>query len=462
MIIDTHAHVDMEQFNEDREDTIERARESGVEYILNVGCDIASSERSIELSEKYDFIYATAGIHPHDVKDVDDNTYLALKELHTHPKVIAFGEMGLDFFKNYSPHDIQITHFRKQIELALELGKPIIVHCRDAKEETIKILSDYYPKNGQKSGIFHCFSGDLELAEKGLEMGFYISFAGPVTFKKNQELQTVAKVIPPDRLFAETDSPYLSPVPKRGKRNEPAHVNHTAQFLADLRGVTIQDLERTMSLNFFELFGIGSEAASGTVSYKIRNSLYLNLTQRCTNSCVFCSRITRPVVQGYNLKLIREPSPNELWESVGDPNSYDEVVFCGFGEPTLRLDAIKEVAKKIKEAGGKTRLNTNGHGNVINKRNILPELKGLIDSVSVSLNADSSEAYDEICVPLPSFRNGIYEKVKEFIEESKKYIPDVQASIVTHQNNVDENRCEEITKNELDVNWRARRFNMVG
>jgi len=248
----------------------------------------------------------------------------------------------------------------------------------------------------------------------------------------------------------------------RGKRNEPAFVNHTAEKLAEIRGVNIDDLERTAKLNFYELFGIGENAESGTVAYVIRNSLYLNLTQRCTANCVFCTRLTRPVVQGYNLQLKREPTAQEIWEAIDDPTKYDEVVFCGYGEPTLRLDAVKEVARKIKSAGGKTRLNTNGHGNVIHKRNILPELKGLIDSVSVSLNADNSSAYDEVVQPLPSFRNGIYDEVKKFIAEAKKYIPEVQATIVTHQKDVDETQCEDMAENEFGVKYRARRHNIVG
>jgi TatD DNase family protein len=248
----------------------------------------------------------------------------------------------------------------------------------------------------------------------------------------------------------------------RGKRNEPAFVNFTAQTLAEVRGLTLDDLHRAAELNFFELFGIGTNAKTGTVAYQIRNSLYLNLTTRCTNDCVFCSRLTRPVVQGYNLKLDREPSAEEVWEAVGDPKKYDEVVFCGYGEPTLRLDVLKTVAAKIKAAGGRVRLNTNGHGNVIHKRNILPELKGLVDEVSVSLNTDSSETYDEVCRPLPSFRGRIYDEIRTFIQEAKKYIPDVQATIVTHQEGVDESRCEDIVKKEFDVNYRPRRYNLVG
>ena len=233
-------------------------------------------------------------------------------------------------------------------------------------------------------------------------------------------------------------------------------------MVAEVRGLRVEDVQRTTELNFFELFGIGKNAPTGTVSYQIRNSLYLNLTTRCTDDCVFCTRLTRPVVQGYNLKLDREPTAQEVWESIDDPTKYDEVVFCGYGEPTLRLDVVKEVAKKIKAAGGRVRLNTNGHGNVINKRNILPELQGLIDEVSVSLNTDTSEAYDEICRPLPAFRNGIYDKIKEFIAEAKKYIPKVQATIVTQQKDVDETACEEIVKKEFGVDYRTRRYNMVG
>lgn len=463
MIIDTHAHIDMGVYDHDRAEVIQRARDNGVDYILNVGCDIESSLRSVELAERYEFIYSTAGVHPHDVKTINKNTYSKLRELLSHPKMVALGEIGLDFYKNYSPQKQQKEHFRKQVELACELKKPIIIHCRDASEDTIAILSDYFPKDpAAHSGIFHCFAGDQSLSEKALEMGFYISFSGSITFKKSDELRAVVKTVPADRLFVETDCPFLTPVPLRGKRNEPFYVHHTAQMVADIRGLNIKDVQRTTALNFFELFGIGKDSKTGKVSYQIRNSLYLNLTTRCTADCSFCTRLTRPVVQGYNLKLDREPTVKEVWESIDNCTKYDEIVFCGYGEPTLRLEVIKEVSKKIKAAGGKVRLNTNGHGNIINKRNILPELKGLIDSVSVSLNADTAEAYDEIVRPLPGLRSGIYEKVREFIEDAKNYIPNVQATIVTHQKGVNEAECEDISRNKFGVNYRPRRYNIVG
>lgn len=462
MMIDTHAHIDMDSYDEDREATIQRARDHGVRYIVNIGCDVVSSQRSVELTEHYDFIYATAGVHPHDTKNINGTTYDELRILLDHPKVIALGEIGLDYFKNYSPQDVQRRHFRKQIELAKELNKPIIIHSREAKEDMIAILSDYYDDPNGKSGIFHCFSGDQELADAALAMGFYISFAGTVTFKNADNLRQIAKTIPADRLFAETDCPFMAPVPNRGKRNEPAFVNHTAEKLAEVRGLKIEDVERTMELNFYDLFGVGESAKTGTVSYQIRNSLYLNLTQRCTANCVFCTRLTKPIVQGYNLALDREPTAQEVWDAIDDVKKYEEIVFCGYGEPTLRLDVIKEVAKKIKDAGGRVRVNTNGHGNVINKRNILPELKGLVDEISISLNADNSEAYDEVAQPLPSFRGMIYDEIKTFIAEAKKYIPVVQATIVTHQEDVDEAKCEDIVKKEFGVHYRARRYNIVG
>ena len=195
MIIDTHAHLDMVDFAQDQDEVIRRALENGVGYILNIGCDVESSRRSVELAEQYDFIYATAGIHPHDVKSVNRFTYSDLDTLMAHPKVVAVGECGLDYFKNYSPQDLQRIHFRSQVELARELDKPLIIHCRDAKEDILAILSEHYPADDKaRSGIFHCFSGDQELAEKALEMGFYLSFSGSVTFKKSEELRSVVAI----------------------------------------------------------------------------------------------------------------------------------------------------------------------------------------------------------------------------------------------------------------------------
>ena len=305
----------------------------------------------------------------------------------------------------------------------------------------------------------HCFTGNWFEAKAYLDLGFYISFAGPITYPYADKLRKVVKSIPTNRLLIETDCPYLAPQQMRGKRNEPAYVRHVAEKVAEVKGLTVEDIERVIRLNVHNLFGIGDVNEIGRVTYKIRNSLYLNITNRCTNECYFCARTTDPWVQGYNLRLEDEPLSEDILKEIGDPKRYDEVVFCGYGEPTLRLNIIEEVSKKVKEMGGKIRLNTNGHGNLINKRNILPELKGLVDTISVSIDAEDSEKYNKICHPV--FKNGTYEAVKEFIMEAKKYISEVIATIVDVPE-VDEEKCKEIAEKELGVKFRERRYNVVG
>ena len=456
-LIDTHAHLEMPQFDGDRDEVIKRTVESGISLIIDVGSDLKGSRTALELARRYDFIYASAGIHPHEVKGVTIETYKEIRELLSDPKVVAVGEIGLDYYKDYSPRDIQQREFINQIRIAKEFKKPVIVHSRDAREDTLKILKD--EKVSEIGGIMHCFSGDEEMARRCMDMGFYISFAGPVTYPNADKLRKVVKSIPTNRLLTETDCPYLAPQQMRGKRNEPAYVRYVAEKIAEVKGLSLEDIERIIELNVYNLFRIGRPDKMGRRTYKIRNSLYLNITNRCTNKCFFCTRISDPWVQGYNLRLEGEPSAEDIIKEIGDPKVYDEVVFCGYGEPTLRLNIIKEVSKKIKELGGKIRLNTNGHGNLINKRNILPELKGIIDTISISLNAEDNEKYNKICHPI--FKNGTYEAVKEFIREAKKYIPDVVATIVDVPE-VDEEKCKEIAEKELGVKFRERRYNIVG
>ena len=456
-LIDTHAHLEMPQFDGDRDEVIKRTVESGISLIIDVGSDLSGSRTALELARRYDFIYASAGIHPHEVKGVTIETYKEIRELLSDPKVVAVGEIGLDYYKDYSPRDIQQREFINQIRIAKEFKKPVIVHSRDAREDTLKILKD--EKVSEIGGIMHCFSGDEEMAKICMDMGFYISFAGPVTYPNADKLRKVVKSIPTNRLLTETDCPYLAPQQMRGKRNEPAYVRYVAEKIAEVKGLSLEDIERIIELNVYNLFRIGRPDKMGRRTYKIRNSLYLNITNRCTNECFFCTRISDPWVQGYNLRLEGEPSAEDIIKEIGDPKVYDEVVFCGYGEPTLRLNIIKEVSKKIKEIGGKIRLNTNGHGNLINKRNILPELKGIIDTISISLNAEDNEKYNKICHPI--FKNGTYEAVKEFIREAKKYIPEVVATIVDVPE-VDEEKCKEIAEKELGVKFRERRYNIVG
>jgi TatD DNase family protein len=474
-MIDTHCHLEMDAFDEDREDVIKRAREAGLEAIITIGSDFEGCKGAVELAEKYDFIYASVGIHPHEAKDFSEDIFNQIKAWATNrsqkpevrspnknselrnpnsklSKIVAIGEIGLDYHYDHSPREIQRDVFRKQLYYAKEVNLPVIIHSREAKKDTLKILEE----SGITKGVMHCFSGDMEMAEGVMSLGFYISIAGPVTFKNAAKLREIAKAIPDDYLLVETDAPYLTPEPLRGKRNEPAFVVHTAKFIAELRGVSYEDIDRITTVNAKRLFGIGKMPES-EVAYRIRDSLYLNVTNRCTSKCTFCVRFHTDFVKGHNLRLEHEPAEEELKNAIEDPTKYKEIVFCGYGEPLLRLDVVKSVASWVKEKGGKVRINTNGHGNLIHKRNILPELQGLVDSISISLDAQDEETYQSICKP--AFKNA-FNEVVNFIKEAKKYIADVTATVVTAEG-VDVDKCREIT-DSLGVKLRVRRLDIVG
>ena len=451
-MIDTHCHLEMEAFDDDREDVIKRAREAGLEAIITIGSDFEGCKGAVALAEKYDFIYATVGIHPHDAKGFNEDIFSQIKEWAKNKKVVAIGEIGLDYHYDHSPRDIQRDVFKKKLYYAKEINLPVIVHSREAKRDTLQILKE----SAVSKGVMHCFSGDMDMAERAMEMGFYISIAGPVTFKNASKLRDVVKAIPDDYLLIETDAPYLTPEPLRGKRNEPAFVVHTAKAIAELRGVSYEDIDRITTLNAKRLFGIG-DMPKAEIAYKIRESLYLNITNRCTSKCTFCVRFHSDYVKGHNLRLEHEPTGDELKMAIGDPKKYSEVVFCGYGEPLLRLNEVKQVASWVKENGGKVRINTNGHGNMIHKRNILPELQGIVDSMSISLDAHDEKTYERIC--RPAFENA-FNEVLDFIREAKKYIPDIQATVVAMEG-VDIEKCREIV-DSLGVKLRVRRLDVVG
>lgn len=252
MLIDSHAHLEMEDFDGDRNEVIRRAGQGGVDLMITVGTTLRDCKKAVRIAGQYDSVYAAIGIHPHEVKDIDKTTYDHLKELSKEDKVVAYGEIGLDFFRNLSPKDIQIRRFGEQLELAEEIGLPIIIHDRDAHAETHKLLQGWKGKRG----VIHCFSGDYGMARKFLDMGFYISIPGAVTFGKSEKLQDVVRRVPITWLLLETDAPYLTPHPYRGKRNEPAYVVHTAKKVADIKGLTVEYVASETSKNTRELFGI--------------------------------------------------------------------------------------------------------------------------------------------------------------------------------------------------------------
>lgn len=256
MFIDSHAHIDGPEFDVDREEVIERARAAGVSVILNVGTGDPHSgalERAVELGRKHANVYTAIGTHPHDAKHYDDRAEEKIKQLVQTERVIAWGEIGLDFHYDNSPRDVQVEVFKRQLRAAHECDLPVVIHTREAESETIEILQSDYA-GAERRGIFHCFSGSMDLAQKAIELGFMISFSGIVTFKKAEELREVAKQVPPARLLIETDCPYLSPMPYRGKRNEPAYVVEVARCLADLHDVELDAMATLTSDNFQRLF----------------------------------------------------------------------------------------------------------------------------------------------------------------------------------------------------------------
>ena len=258
MLVDSHCHLSYDDFAEDFDEMIERAKENGVTTMLNAGNNIGEIEEQLALSEKYPFIYTAVGVHPHNASEYEDIKVQDFIKWTTHKKIVAIGECGLDYYYDYSPKDVQIKVFREQIKAAQETGLPLIIHTRDADDDTISILSEMY-KDKTFSGEIHCFSSSKELADFALSIGFYISASGMITFNKSGDLRDIFAEIPLERILVETDSPFLAPVPQRGKRNEPAFVLHTAEKLAQLRGISLDKLAEITSNNFFKLFRKASD-----------------------------------------------------------------------------------------------------------------------------------------------------------------------------------------------------------
>ena len=253
MLFDTHVHLNSKLYKIDLKEVIERALEVGVTNMAVVGFDAPSNKRAVELAEKYDFIYATVGVHPSDAKSASEAGWATLREQLKHPKVVALGECGLDYYHDTSFNDIQREVFKKQLEIVKEVNMPIVVHMRDSVNDTYEMLCD---EGKGLSGVLHCYSGDLEMMYKFLDLGFYIGLDGPVTFKNAHSVHELVKAIPIDRLVLETDAPYLTPAPYRGKRNEPAYLSYIAKKVAELKGMTYEEVCEFTTENGLNLYKI--------------------------------------------------------------------------------------------------------------------------------------------------------------------------------------------------------------
>lgn len=462
-LIDTHAHLEMRQFKGDLEDILERAHAGGVAHILTIGSGIPESRRAIKIAERFEEVSAVVGVHPHNASDVDDATLLELSRLSGKSSVVGIGETGLDFFLERSPRASQEKAFRRHLELAARAGKPAVIHVRDAYTRACQILEEVgLPPRG---AVVHCFSGTEEDAAALLGLGLYLSFTGTVTFegRKNREWsEKILSMVPLERILIETDSPYLAPHPLRGQRNEPANVRFVAERIALVKGLSIIDIGRITTRNAIGFFNLPVPLPSSKIAYTIRDSVYLNVTDRCTNSCVFCQRTLNPVVKGHDLELERDPSPEEMIRALEEEGwkNRSEVVFCGYGEPTMRLAEILETAKRIRGLGPdiQIRLNTNGLGSLFHRKDIVPELSRHIDTVSISLNAQDSGTYEKLC--RPGIGPDAYGSLLDFSKKCVEAGLDVTLTVVLLPE-VDVAACREIAA-RMGAKFRVRPLHEVG
>jgi TatD DNase family protein len=342
--------------------------------------------------------------------------------------------------------------------LSQELELPLVIHQREAAADTLRILRE--EKAGAFGGVFHCFAGDLETAQAAMGLGFRIAVGGILTFSNAAALRAVVKALPLEALVLETDGPWLAPQSQRGLRNEPAFMLEARDKLAELKGLSPAAVEEATTANALHTFYLDAPEAS-TIGYTLKGGYYINLTNRCTDHCSFCDRRrSNPKgnhIQGLNLTLRREPTATEVLRAIGDSSRYTEVVFCGFGEPTLRLDTLKAISRDLARHGTKVRLNTNGHGNKLHGRDITPELAAAgVHTVSVSLNAQDAATYQKICRSSYPAEEA-YQAVKDFIRAAKASLPQVVASAVTVPQ-ADIEACRKIAEQELGVEFRVRGF----
>ncbi len=462
-LVDSHCHLTWERFDVDREEVLARMHAEGVEQAVVVATSVANARACAALCEGREGLFPTAGIHPNDVPAETDDALAALDDLLHGGGFVAVGETGLDYYRDSTDPVRQRKAFDYQCRLALENDLPVIVHIRDrdGSEVAFDDVGRVIEAHPGLRGVIHCYTGDIAHAERYLAAGFAISFSGILTFPKGENVRATARHVPIERTLVETDAPFLAPVPRRGKRNEPAYVAHTARALADLKGLSEADVRRITTRNARRLFRLPTQETAGPPTYTIRGALYVNLTNACDAKCTFCPRTHDEFeVKGYDLRRAKDPRFEEIVAAIGDPARFEEIVFCGFGEPTLRLETLKQVARWVKSRGGRTRLNTNGHADLIHKRPTAPDLVGLIDRVSVSLNAQDRETFERHC---PSaFSPDGYTPLLAWIRAARDAGLQVVCTAVAGLEGVDMDACRRIAEEDLGVGWRARTLSEVG
>jgi TatD DNase family protein len=456
LLADTHVHLEHEDFAADAADAIARGREAAVRYMVVPACAAADAPRALELARGHEEVYFAVGLHPNCGLRLDDAEAAGIKDALVRGKdeglAVAVGECGLDYHYMALPRDEQLALVRWHLALACELELPVILHQRDAEDDLRRVLDEEgAPPRG---AVLHCFSGNLEYYRWAKERGLLVSFTGNITYGgKKRPAPAYFAELDLGTTMLETDAPYMAPAPRRGKRNEPACLPLVADALSARAGRPPEDVYAETTLAARRFFGLPPDFG-GAIAYRLRNSLYLNITNRCTNACRFCVRERAPGVGGYDLRLRMEPTAAEIIAAVGDAAAYDEVVFCGYGEPTIRWDTVKEVARAAKEAGGVVRLNTNGSANLTQGRDVTPELAGLFDKVSVSVNAADEEADERLCRPRAGA--AAWRAAEEFVAGASRRVPEVFITAVA-TDAVSPAAVEELAR-RWGVGFRMRRY----
>ena len=459
MLVDSHAHLESREFAADLDEVVERARSAGVGEILNVGYDAESIAKTVALTERFEEVYGAVGIHPHNAKDYGGALEEDIKKQLLRKRILAVGEIGLDYYRDLSPRGTQRDVFRRQIGIALYFGKPIIVHCREAFDDVVKILSE--EGAGDAGGVFHAFSGSGEEARIVMDLGFHLGIGGPVTYR-NSRLPAVASRLPSGAILLETDCPYLPPVPHRGERNEPAYVRLVAERLAEALEAGVEDIERSTLANYRRIFH-GDPGGEAVVAYPLKGNLYVNVTGACTNDCVFCPRnsVGRHIF-GHDLGLASDPTAAEMAAAVrrlARDGSYGEIVFCGFGEPTCRLNEVLEAARALADLGLPRRLDTNGQGNLVHRRDIVPELEEVFERISISLNAPDRAGYERFC--RPDFGGRAFDAVLDFIRRAAASRMECTVTAVDYDG-VDIEACRKLVEPIDGAAFRVRTYRVTG
>ncbi|GAB4315236.1 MAG: TatD family nuclease-associated radical SAM protein [Candidatus Sumerlaeia bacterium] len=450
-VIDSHAHLYDKKFGPELKSVLQRAKLAGVIKIINVAESLETSGVCLDMARDDGSLYATVGVHPQNIREWDDDSLRRLKRLARSRRAVAIGEIGLDYHYGESGRELQHQVLRAQIAVAHEVNKPLVLHCRDAYEDLRRLLRE--EEAGSVGGVVHCFSGSLADAEDLIDMGFKLGFGGIITYPNARFIREIARRVKIENILVETDSPYLAPQQKRGRRNEPANIRYVVKQLADLFEMTFRDIARQTLYNTIRLFQLPLRLRP-SIAYPIRKTLYLNISTECTNNCFFCARRDDAVVRGYNLDIDHPPTIEEIMDSISDLFLYEEVVFRGLGEATLRLDVVKEIARQLRPEGIKIRLNTNGHCFIIHNRNIVPELQDLIDSICVVLNATSAEEYMRLCRPKFPPETDVWKAIMDFIEQARQHIPEVYIG-ATEAEGVDIEACRNFAVNTLHLPFRV-------